>query len=84
MARYKMAIEYDGGPFAGWQYQENALSIQGVMENALFALGGPRPTIHAAGRTDAGVHARGQVAHVDLERSWDARILRNAIFTAPP
>jgi tRNA pseudouridine38-40 synthase len=79
MARYKMTIEYDGGPFAGWQSQANAPTIQGVMEDALLSLSGTRPVVHAAGRTDAGVHARGQVAHVDLERDWDTRVLRNAI-----
>lgn len=77
--RYKMTIEYNGGPFAGWQWQANAPTVQGAMEDALFALTGIRATIHAAGRTDAGVHARGQVAHVDLERQWDTRVLRNAI-----
>jgi len=77
--RYKMTIEYDGEPFAGWQLQATALTVQGVLEDAVFALSGVRPTVHAAGRTDAGVHARGQVAHVDLERHWDTRILRNAI-----
>ena len=77
--RYKMTIEYDGGPFAGWQLQANAPTVQGALEDAVFALSGVRPTVHAAGRTDAGVHARGQVAHVDLERHWDTRILRNAV-----
>jgi tRNA pseudouridine38-40 synthase len=79
MARYKMTIEYDGGPFAGWQLQANAPTVQGVLENAFFTLTGTRPVVHAAGRTDAGVHARGQVAHVDLDREWDPRVLRNAI-----
>jgi len=80
MARYKMIIEYDGGPFAGWQLQADALTVQGVLEDAVSVLaGGERPVVHAAGRTDAGVHAIGQVAHVDLERSWQTRILRNAI-----
>lgn len=77
--RYKMTIEYDGDPFAGWQLQATALTVQGVIEEAIFVLCGSRPTVHAAGRTDAGVHARGQVAHVDLERRWDTRVLRNAI-----
>src|ERR1043165_1964786 len=77
--RYKMIIEYDGGPFAGWQLQANAPTVQGVLEDAVFILSGSRPVVHAAGRTDAGVHARGQVAHVDLDRDWDTRILRNAI-----
>lgn len=79
MARYKMTIEYDGGPFAGWQLQAAQLTVQGVLEDAVFTLSGTRPTVHAAGRTDAGVHARGQVAHIDLERLWDTRTLRNAI-----
>ncbi len=79
MARYKMTIEYDGGPFAGWQLQANAPTLQGVLEDAFFSLTGSRPVINAAGRTDAGVHARGQVAHVDLERDWDTRVLRNAV-----
>jgi tRNA pseudouridine38-40 synthase len=77
--RYKMTIEYDGEPFAGWQFQANAPTIQGAMENAFLTLTGTSPTVHGAGRTDAGVHARGQVAHVDLEREWDTRVLRNAI-----
>ncbi len=77
--RYKMTIEYDGGPFAGWQLQANVTTVQGVLEDAVFALSGTRPTIHAAGRTDAGVHAMGQVAHVDLDREWDSRVLRNAL-----
>jgi tRNA pseudouridine38-40 synthase len=77
--RYKMTIEYDGGPFAGWQLQADALTVQGVMEDAVFILNGTRPIVHAAGRTDAGVHAKGQVAHVDLEREWDTWVLRNAI-----
>ena len=77
--RYKMTIEYDGGLFAGWQLQADAPTVQGAMEDAIFALTGMRPTVHAAGRTDAGVHARGQVAHLDLERDWDTWTLRNAI-----
>jgi tRNA pseudouridine38-40 synthase len=79
MARYKMTIEYDGEPFAGWQLQANAPTVQGAFEDAFFTLTGTRPVVHAAGRTDAGVHARGQVAHVDLDRLWDTRVLRNAI-----
>src|SRR6202046_5084988 len=70
MPRYKLILEYDGAPFVGWQRQENGLSVQEVLEGALFAMTGARVTAHGAGRTDAGVHARGQVAHVDLERDW--------------
>src|SRR6202522_2150777 len=70
MPRFKLILEYDGTPFVGWQRQENGLSVQEVLEGALFAMTGARVTAHGAGRTDAGVHARGQVAHVDLERDW--------------
>jgi tRNA pseudouridine38-40 synthase len=71
MPRFKLTIEYDGAPFVGWQRQENGLSVQEVLESALTAMTGARLTAHGAGRTDAGVHARGQVVHVDLERDWD-------------
>jgi tRNA pseudouridine38-40 synthase len=71
MPRFKLILEYDGAPFVGWQRQENGLSVQEALEGALFAMTGEKPTAHGAGRTDAGVHARGQVAHVDLERDWD-------------
>ena len=71
MPRFKLILEYDGAPFVGWQRQANGLSVQEVLEEAVFALTGSRTTAHGAGRTDAGVHALGQVAHVDLERDWD-------------
>jgi tRNA pseudouridine38-40 synthase len=71
MPRFKFIVEYDGAPFVGWQRQENGLSVQEALEGALFAMTGERATAHGAGRTDAGVHALGQVAHVDLERAWD-------------
>jgi tRNA pseudouridine38-40 synthase len=71
MPRFKLTLEYDGAPFVGWQRQENGLSIQEVIEGAVLAMTGARVTAHGAGRTDAGVHARGQVAHVDLERDWE-------------
>src|SRR5271163_2626090 len=71
MPRFKLILEYDGAPFVGWQRQENGLSVQEALEGALFAMTGERATAHGAGRTDAGVHALGQVAHVDLERDWD-------------
>ncbi len=71
MPRFKLTLEYDGAPFVGWQRQENGLSVQEALEGALFAMTGERAVAHGAGRTDAGVHALGQVAHVDLERAWD-------------
>jgi tRNA pseudouridine38-40 synthase len=79
MPRYKLTIEYDGGPFVGWQAQANGLSIQSVLEEALARFTGETPVVHGAGRTDAGVHAWGQVAHIELERQWDCNVLRRAI-----
>lgn len=68
MARYKLIIEYDGGPFCGWQRQDNGPSVQGVLEAAVKAYCGETVTAHASGRTDAGVHALGQVAHIEIDR----------------
>jgi tRNA pseudouridine38-40 synthase len=79
MPRYKLTIEYDGANYAGWQRQANGASIQQALEEALFELTGESPVVHGAGRTDAGVHAMGQVAHVDLEREWRGWRLSEAI-----
>lgn len=79
MPRYKLIIEYDGEPFVGWQFQAAGHSVQGVLEAAVAQINGVPATVHGAGRTDAGVHALGQVAHVDLARSWDVFKLRNAL-----
>jgi tRNA pseudouridine38-40 synthase len=79
MPRYKLTIEYDGVPFAGWQRQSNGPSVQAAIEDALASLTQGAVTIYGAGRTDAGVHALGQVAHVDLDRAWQPSALRNAI-----
>ena len=70
MPRFKLILEYDGAPFVGWQRQDNGISVQEALEGAIFAMTGERATAHGAGRTDAGVHATGQVAHVDLSRGW--------------
>ena len=79
MPRYKLTIEYDGGPFVGWQRQDNGPSVQGALEAAAAKLdGGPRE-VYGAGRTDSGVHALGQVAHVDLEKDLPADKVRDAI-----
>lgn len=80
MPRFALLIDYDGGPFAGWQRQAQGLaSVQGVVEAALAALEPGPHTIAGAGRTDAGVHATGQVATVDLARAWDPFRLSEAL-----
>lgn len=79
MPRYKLTVEYHGGPFAGWQRQKGAKSVQQTLEEALRALEPDMPSIAAAGRTDAGVHALGQVAHCDLKRDWDPFRLMEAV-----
>ena len=79
MPRYKLLIEYDGAPFVGWQMQASGLSVQGLLAEAIAAFAGERATVRGAGRTDAGVHALGQVAHVDLAQDWDAGTVRDAI-----
>jgi tRNA pseudouridine38-40 synthase len=79
MPRYKLTLEYDGGPFRGWQRQSNGPSVQETLEDALAAFCGQEVRVLAAGRTDAGVHAQGQVAHVDLEQEVPLDTLRNAL-----
>jgi tRNA pseudouridine38-40 synthase len=79
MPRYALKIEYDGGPFAGWQRQADLPSVQGAVEAALAKLEPDVPSIAAAGRTDAGVHALGQVAHADLAKDWDPFRLSEAL-----
>lgn len=68
MTRYKLTIEYDGTPFVGWQRQETGVSVQQVIEEALYRFSQETVTLFGSGRTDAGVHALGQVAHVDLQK----------------
>jgi tRNA pseudouridine38-40 synthase len=79
MPRYRLTIEYDGGPFVGWQRQDNGPSVQGALEDAIEKLSGERVTVTGAGRTDAGVHALGQVAHFDLEKVFEAGKVRDAL-----
>ena len=79
MPRYRLTIEYDGTPFVGWQIQDNGASVQGLLTDAIAAFAGERAGISGAGRTDAGVHALGQVAHVDLFKDWDTGNVRDAI-----
>jgi tRNA pseudouridine38-40 synthase len=79
MPRYKLTIEYDGRPFVGWQIQDNGPSVQGVLAQALEAFCGEKVSVQGAGRTDAGVHALGQVGHVDLAKDWDEDTVRDAL-----
>lgn len=79
MPRYKLTIEYDGAPFKGWQIQADETTVQGALTDAIAALTGEKTLVQGAGRTDAGVHARGQVAHVDLAREWDTDTIRDAL-----
>jgi tRNA pseudouridine38-40 synthase len=77
--RFKLTIEYDGAPYVGWQRQANGRGVQQVVETALGAVSGGPVLIQGAGRTDAGVHATGQVAHCDLDKAWRPDKLREAL-----
>ena len=79
MPRFKLLIEYDGGPFVGWQRQENGRSVQQAIEEAIAAFSGETVAVKGAGRTDSGVHALGQVAHVDLAGDWSEDTVQGAI-----
>ncbi|MEO8300620.1 MAG: tRNA pseudouridine(38-40) synthase TruA [Rhizomicrobium sp.] len=79
MPRYRLTLEYDGSPFVGWQRQDNGPSVQGALEDAIEKLSGERITVTGAGRTDAGVHALGQVAHFDLVKEFEPGKVRDAL-----
>lgn len=79
MQRFKLTLEYDGSPFCGWQRQTNGLSVQQVLEEAAARIAGEPVTAWAAGRTDAGVHALGQVAHSNLNKDLSGDKLRDAL-----
>jgi len=79
MTRFRLTLEYDGSPFVGWQRQDNGPSVQGALEGALEKLSGERVTVTGSGRTDAGVHALGQVAHFDLEKEFEPGKIRDGL-----
>lgn len=79
MPRYRLTLEYDGAPFVGWQRQDNGASVQSALEDAIEKLSGERVTVTGAGRTDAGVHALGQVAHFDLVKEFEPGKVRDAL-----
>jgi tRNA pseudouridine38-40 synthase len=79
MPRYKLTIEYDGSPFVGWQIQDQGPSVQGALIAAIQAFCGERVKVQGAGRTDTGVHALGQVAHIDLAKDWAPDTVRDAL-----
>jgi tRNA pseudouridine38-40 synthase len=79
MPRYRLTLEYDGRPFVGWQRQDNGPTVQGALEDGIEKFSSLRVTVTGAGRTDAGVHARGQVAHFDLEKEFAPEKVRDAL-----
>lgn len=79
MTRFALTIEFDGGPYMGWQWQDHGPSVQGAIEEAIFKVTGEKTLVYSAGRTDAGVHALGMRAHVDIEKPLSAFRIMEAI-----
>ena len=79
MTRWRLTVEFDGGPFMGWQRQDHGPSVQEALEQALFRMTGELATVHAAGRTDAGVHALAMTAHVDVVKTLTEHRLREGL-----
>jgi tRNA pseudouridine38-40 synthase len=79
MTRWRLTVEFDGGPFMGWQRQNHGPSVQEALEQAIFRMTGELATLHAAGRTDAGVHALAMTAHVDVMKTLTEHRLREGL-----
>ena len=79
MTRWRLIVEFDGGPFMGWQRQDHGPSVQETLEQALFRMTGEMAAIHAAGRTDAGVHGLAMSAHVDVVKNLTEHRLREGL-----
>lgn len=79
MPRYRLLIEYDGRPYCGYQAQANGPTVQATLQRAIEAFSGETPRLYAAGRTDTGVHASGQVIHFDLAKAWSPAVVRDAL-----
>jgi tRNA pseudouridine38-40 synthase len=79
MARFRLTVEYDGGPFQGWQRQDHAETVQGTLERAGTKLNGAPVTVYGSGRTDSGVHALAQIAHIDFDKALRADQVRDAL-----
>ena len=86
MSRFKLLITYDGTNYQGWQIQKDGRTVQGIIENAFSDLSGinERIRVNGSGRTDAGVHALGQVAHIDFETNLNIQALKNALNARLP
>ena len=80
MNRYKIKIEYDGTPFVGWQFQKNGISVQKVLQDAIFLFSQEKTIINGAGRTDSGVHAEEQIAHFDLKKKLKKKNLSKELI----